>query len=121
MLPNHAPLVVAEQFGTLEALYPGRIDLGLGRAPGGDFQSMRALRRDLQQNGIHRRDNFPFQARSEQCDMVKNPPVVFEVVPRGKKDSPVADRGDLRVELICNRRIERHGTRPVHPDGIRTV
>jgi len=51
MLPNHAPLVVAEQFGTLEALYPGRIDLGLGRAPGGDFQTMRALRRDLQQGG----------------------------------------------------------------------
>src|SRR5579862_6194342 len=52
MLPNHAPLVVAEQFGTLEALYPGRIDLGLGRAPGGDFNTMRALRRDLQQNGV---------------------------------------------------------------------
>src|SRR5271170_4353391 len=42
MLPNHAPLVVAEQFGTLEALYPGRIDLGLGRAPGGDAHTMRA-------------------------------------------------------------------------------
>jgi luciferase family oxidoreductase group 1 len=55
MLPNHAPLVVAEQFGTLEALYPGRIDLGLGRAPGGDFHTMLALRRDLQQNG----DEFP--------------------------------------------------------------
>jgi luciferase family oxidoreductase group 1 len=55
MLPNHAPLVVAEQFGTLEALYPGRIDLGLGRAPGGDFQTMRALRRDLGQSG----DDFP--------------------------------------------------------------
>jgi len=51
MLPNHAPLVVAEQFGTLEALYPGRIDLGLGRAPGGDFATMRALRRDLHQGG----------------------------------------------------------------------
>jgi luciferase family oxidoreductase group 1 len=51
MLPNHAPLVVAEQFGTLEALYPGRIDLGLGRAPGGDTQTMRALRRDLGQSG----------------------------------------------------------------------
>src|ERR1700733_13108635 len=50
MLPNHAPLIVAEQFGTLEALYPGRIDLGLGRAPGGSFQTMRALRRDLQQS-----------------------------------------------------------------------
>ncbi len=55
MLPNHAPLVVAEQFGTLEALYPGRIDLGLGRAPGGDFATMRALRRDLQQSG----EDFP--------------------------------------------------------------
>ncbi len=55
MLPNHAPLVVAEQFGTLEALYPGRIDLGLGRAPGGDFLTMRALRRDLHQTG----DDFP--------------------------------------------------------------
>jgi luciferase family oxidoreductase group 1 len=55
MLPNHAPLVVAEQFGTLEALYPGRIDLGLGRAPGGDFHTMRALRRDLGQGG----DDFP--------------------------------------------------------------
>jgi luciferase family oxidoreductase group 1 len=55
MLPNHAPLIVAEQFGTLEALYPGRIDLGLGRAPGGDFHTMRALRRNLQQSG----DDFP--------------------------------------------------------------
>ena len=55
MLPNHAPLVIAEQFGTLEALYPGRIDLGLGRAPGGDLHTMRALRRDLRQSG----DDFP--------------------------------------------------------------
>ncbi|MBV1829659.1 LLM class flavin-dependent oxidoreductase [Komagataeibacter sp. AV436] len=46
MLPNHAPLVVAEQFGTLETLFPGRIDLGLGRAPGSDQQTARALRRD---------------------------------------------------------------------------
>ena len=55
MLPNHAPLIVAEQFGTLEALYPGRIDLGLGRAPGADFATMRALRRDLGQDG----EDFP--------------------------------------------------------------
>jgi luciferase family oxidoreductase group 1 len=55
MLPNHAPLVVAEQFGTLDAMYPGRIDLGLGRAPGSDGQTMRALRRDLRQTG----DEFP--------------------------------------------------------------
>ena len=48
MLPNHSPLVIAEQFGTLESLFPGRIDLGLGRAPGSDQRTARALRRDLQ-------------------------------------------------------------------------
>lgn len=51
MLPNHSPLVIAEQFGTLETLYPGRIDLGLGRAPGTDQLTMRALRRDSQIGG----------------------------------------------------------------------
>lgn len=55
MLPNHAPLVIAEQFGTLESLYPGRIDLGLGRAPGGDQNTARALRRGLGSSG----DTFP--------------------------------------------------------------
>lgn len=55
MLPNHAPLVVAEQFGTLASLYPGRIDLGLGRAPGSDQPTMRALRRGLNSTG----DDFP--------------------------------------------------------------
>jgi luciferase family oxidoreductase group 1 len=55
MLPNHAPLVIAEQFGTLESLFPGRIDLGLGRAPGTDMLTARALRRDLQSNA----DRFP--------------------------------------------------------------
>src|SRR5271154_3337125 len=55
MLPNHAPLVIAEQFGTLESLYPGRIDLGLGRAPGGDQNTARALRRYLGSSG----DTFP--------------------------------------------------------------
>jgi len=55
MLPNHAPLVIAEQFGTLAAIYPDRIDLGLGRAPGGDFPTLRALRRDHRQTG----DDFP--------------------------------------------------------------
>jgi luciferase family oxidoreductase group 1 len=54
MLPNHAPLLIAEQFGTLEAMYPGRIDLGLGRAPGSDQSTARALRRDL-----HASDTFP--------------------------------------------------------------
>lgn len=47
MLPNHAPLMIAEQFGTLESLFPGRIDLGLGRAPGTDQRTMRALRRNM--------------------------------------------------------------------------
>jgi luciferase family oxidoreductase group 1 len=55
MLPNHAPLVIAEQFGTLESLYPGRIDLGLGRAPGSDQLTARALRRYLGSSG----DSFP--------------------------------------------------------------
>jgi luciferase family oxidoreductase group 1 len=47
MLPNHSPLVIAEQFGTLEALFPGRVDLGLGRAPGTDMRTAQALRRNL--------------------------------------------------------------------------
>ena len=53
MLPNHAPLVIAEQFGTLETLYPGRIDLGLGRAPGTDMLTARALRRELKDSDMH--------------------------------------------------------------------
>ena len=55
MLPNHAPLVIAEQFGTLASLYPGRIDLGLGRAPGTDMATARALRRNLNAKA----DDFP--------------------------------------------------------------
>lgn len=57
MLPNHASLIIAEQFGTLETLYPGRIDLGLGRAPGSDQATMRAIRRDLMA------DRFPEQVQ----------------------------------------------------------
>ena len=59
MLPNHSPLVIAEQFGTLAALYPGRIDLGLGRAPGTDMRTAGALRRDLVSNA----NNFPQDVR----------------------------------------------------------
>jgi len=55
MLPNHSPLVIAEQFGTLESLFPGRIDLGLGRAPGSDQRTAHALRRNLQSSS----DDFP--------------------------------------------------------------
>lgn len=62
MLPNHSPLVIAEQFGTLEALYPGRIDLGLGRAPGTDQWTMRALRRDPRAADTFPQDVLELQA-----------------------------------------------------------
>src|SRR3982751_3417336 len=55
MLPNHAPLIIAEQFGTLESLYPGRVDLGLGRAPGTDQAAAYAMRRNLNSDA----DQFP--------------------------------------------------------------
>jgi luciferase family oxidoreductase group 1 len=61
MLPNHAPLVIAEQFGTLESLHPGRIDLGLGRAPGSDQRTMHALRRDARSA-----ERFPDDVRELQ-------------------------------------------------------
>ena len=63
MLPNHSPLVIAEQFGTLASLYPGRIDLGLGRAPGTDQLTARALRRDHQNNA----ENFPQEVEELQA------------------------------------------------------
>jgi luciferase family oxidoreductase group 1 len=69
MLPNHSPLVIAEQFGTLEALYPGRIDLGLGRAPGSDPATARALRRDLASDP----DAFP-QDVVELMDLMSDEP-----------------------------------------------
>jgi luciferase family oxidoreductase group 1 len=62
MLPNHSPLVVAEQFGTLASLYPGRIELGLGRAPGTDMLTARALRRDLASSA----DSFPADVQELQ-------------------------------------------------------
>jgi luciferase family oxidoreductase group 1 len=63
MLPNHSPLVIAEQFGTLESLFPGRIDLGLGRAPGSDQRTARALRRNLSETA----DNFPQDVQELQA------------------------------------------------------
>ena len=63
MLPNHSPLVIAEQFGTLESLYPGRIDLGLGRAPGSDQRTARALRRNLHESA----DTFPQDVQELQA------------------------------------------------------
>ena len=86
MLPNHAPLVVAEQFGTLEALYPGRIDLGLGRAPGGDFQTMRALRRDLGQTG----DDFPALLEELQSYLgPERPGQVVKAIPGQGSNVPI--------------------------------
>lgn len=67
MLPNHAPLVIAEQFGTLEALYPGRIDLGLGRAPGADQFTAHALRRERMGSA----DDFP--ADVEELQLLLGP------------------------------------------------
>jgi luciferase family oxidoreductase group 1 len=74
MLPNHSPLVIAEQFGTLASLYPGRIDLGLGRAPGTDMRTARALRRDLASNA----NNFPQDVRELQALFA--PPVPGQAV-----------------------------------------
>ncbi|MFC5497577.1 LLM class flavin-dependent oxidoreductase [Caenimonas terrae] len=69
MLPNHSPLVIAEQFGTLESLYPGRIDMGLGRAPGSDQLTARALRRNLESDA----DQFP-QDVVELMDFLSDEP-----------------------------------------------
>ncbi|NLD67410.1 MAG: LLM class flavin-dependent oxidoreductase [Limnobacter sp.] len=85
MLPNHSPLVIAEQFGTLESLYPGRIDLGLGRAPGTDQATMRALRRDH-----HSADTFPNDVLELQA--------YFEPVQPGQRIRAVPGAG-LRVPL----------------------
>ena len=82
MLPNHSPLVIAEQFGTLEALYPGRIDLGLGRAPGSDQSTARALRRNLMSDA----DEFPRDVL-ELIDLMSDDPdqPVLAVPGRGAK------------------------------------
>jgi luciferase family oxidoreductase group 1 len=86
MLPNHSPLVIAEQFGTLASLYPGRIDLGLGRAPGTDQLTARALRRD----GTHNADTFPQDVEELQA--------YFEPVAPGQKIRAVPGAG-LKVPL----------------------
>jgi luciferase family oxidoreductase group 1 len=82
MLPNHSPLVIAEQFGTLEALYPGRIDLGLGRAPGSDQATARALRRNLTSDA----DEFPRDVMELMDFMSDQPQQKVRAVPgRGAK------------------------------------
>jgi luciferase family oxidoreductase group 1 len=100
MLPNHAPLVVAEQFGTLEAIYPGRIDLGLGRAPGGDFQTMRALRHGLAQDG----DDFPALLEELRTYLgPERPGQVVKAIPGQNSDVPITLLGssDFSAQLAA--------------------
>lgn len=85
MLPNHAPLMIAEQFGTLESLYPGRIDLGLGRAPGTDQLTVRAMRRDARAA-----EEFPEDVQELQA--------LFRPVREGQRVQAVPGAG-LRVPL----------------------
>jgi luciferase family oxidoreductase group 1 len=86
MLPNHAPLVIAEQFGTLESLYPGRIDLGLGRAPGSDQRTARALRRNLHESA----DTFPQDVQELQAYFAPaTPNQAVQAVPGAGLDIPL--------------------------------
>jgi luciferase family oxidoreductase group 1 len=87
MLPNHAPLVVAEQFGTLASLYPGRIDLGLGRAPGTDQRTAHALRRHLAAAGA---DDFPRDVAELQSYFAPaRPGQAVRAVPGAGLDVPI--------------------------------
>ncbi|ROZ72467.1 LLM class flavin-dependent oxidoreductase [Ramlibacter sp. WS9] len=85
MLPNHSPLVIAEQFGTLESLYPGRIDLGLGRAPGSDQATARALRRNLMSDA----DEFPRDVVELMDLMSDQPRQAIRAVPGMGTNVPV--------------------------------
>src|ERR1700688_2229911 len=86
MLPNHAPLVIAEQFGTLESLYPGRIDLGLGRAPGSDQRTARALRRNLTETA----DDFPHDVQELQAYFAPaTPNQAIQAVPGAGLNIPI--------------------------------
>jgi luciferase family oxidoreductase group 1 len=85
MLPNHSPLVIAEQFGTLESLYPGRIDLGLGRAPGSDQTTARALRRNLASDA----DEFPRDVVELMDYFAKDAQSAVRAVPGQGLDVPI--------------------------------
>lgn len=83
MLPNHSPLVIAEQFGTLDALFPGRIDLGLGRAPGADQRIVRALRKDTNRAA----EDFPQDVVELRAQFAGDPRVPLQATP-GKGANP---------------------------------
>jgi len=86
MLPNHSPLVIAEQFGTLASLYPGRIDLGLGRAPGTDMMTARALRRDMEDSA----EQFPQDVQELQHYFAQaEPGQRIRAVPGAGLDVPI--------------------------------
>ncbi|PID00858.1 LLM class flavin-dependent oxidoreductase [Sporosarcina sp. P29] len=85
MLPNHAPLVIAEQFGTLDAMYPNRIDLGLGRAPGSDQATAYALRRTLQSGG----EDFPQQVEELRKYFAGNPTDRVRAFPGAGQNVPI--------------------------------
>ncbi|MDC3414413.1 LLM class flavin-dependent oxidoreductase [Aquibacillus sp. 3ASR75-11] len=85
MLPNHAPLVIAEQFGTLESMFPGRIDLGLGRAPGSDQATAYALRRTLSS----RAEDFPAQLEELQSFFQHDPTARVRAFPGEGQDIPI--------------------------------
>lgn len=85
MLPNHAPLVIAEQFGTLNALHPGRVDLGLGRAPGSDMRVARALRRNLDTDP----NQFPRDVVELQAYFDGNPELGIRAVPGAGEAVPL--------------------------------
>jgi luciferase family oxidoreductase group 1 len=85
MLPNHSPLVIAEQFGTLASLFPGRIDLGLGRAPGSDHTTARALRRNLASDA----DEFPQDVVELMDYFAGSPRRAVTAVPGAGLDVPV--------------------------------
>jgi luciferase family oxidoreductase group 1 len=89
MLPNHAPLVIAEQFGTLAALHPGRIDLGLGRAPGTDQPAMRALRRTLQGPESGGVDGFPQDVMELMAYFRGDPGLPVRATPGEGEDVPI--------------------------------
>ncbi|KUR78223.1 LLM class flavin-dependent oxidoreductase [Novosphingobium sp. FSW06-99] len=77
MLPNHNPLVIAEQFGTLDALFPGRVDLGLGRAPGADQRIVRALRKDVNRSA----EDFPNDVVELQAQFAGDPRLPLQANP----------------------------------------
>jgi|TARA_Y100000815_G_scaffold132172_1_gene119324 luciferase family oxidoreductase group 1 len=85
MLPNHAPLVIAEQFGTLDALFPGRVDLGLGRAPGSDQKVAQAIRRNLSGGA----DQFPRDVMELQAFLAGDDRLGIQATPGAGADVPL--------------------------------